>query len=174
MKNIVLGLLAGSFFLFACQGEQKASDKEAPSPCLGQALDSTAKLLMIQEALALYDSGEGRQSQSLEEGLEKDVRPVLVQGKLIEVCKMAGCWFVLEGEGGTKLFFSVKEHGFKVPADALDKTLRVQAYIYTEQISVAEQQEQAREEGLSKEEIDAISEVQETYQAQALGLCINE
>ena len=165
MKAIhLLGLLA-LFGLSACFSNPFAET------CLGETLPAQAKTYNLDQAVDLVAEGKGLEKVSLAEGVEREALVGLFEGKVVEVCQMSGCWFVLDRLEGSPIHFSVKKPAFKMPATTLGTPIKVYAYLYKDQISVEELRANAREEGLDEESIAAITEPETVYQALALGVC---
>ena len=93
-------------------------------------------------------------------------------GKIEAVCQKKGCWMNLKNENGDKLRVTFKDYKFFVPKDCAGKTAFVQGVASTEETSVAELQEFAKDAGKSKEEIAAIKEPKKELVFEASGVII--
>ncbi len=97
---------------------------------------------------------------------------VKLTGKVEAVCQKKGCWMNLKNEKGEKLRVTFKDYKFFVPKDCAGKTAFVQGVASTEETSVAELQEFAKDAGKSKEEISAIKEPKKELVFEACGVII--
>ena len=104
---------------------------------------------------------------------EGDTLQVSLVGTIHEVCQSKGCWMTLEDEEGeNSVFIKFKDYAFFVPLEAGGKKAIVQGKLYSSITSVKELQHYAEDEGLSKEEIAAITEPQEEIKMMADGIVI--
>jgi hypothetical protein len=46
-----------------------------------------------------------------------------IQGKVVEVCQMMGCWAKVQREDGSTVMIKVKDHEFAMPKDIVGKTI---------------------------------------------------
>jgi len=97
---------------------------------------------------------------------------VKLTGKVEGVCQKKGCWMNLKNENGEKLRVTFKDYKFFVPKDCAGKTAFIQGVASTEETSVEELQEFAKDAGKSKEEIAAIKEPKKELVFEASGVII--
>ncbi|MBK7406907.1 MAG: DUF4920 domain-containing protein [Saprospirales bacterium] len=108
---------------------------------------------------------------------ETDSIPAKVMGSTGSVCQVKGCWMdlVSNSEGNPPMRVSFKDYGFFVPKDITGRTVVLDGYAYRSVTSVDDLRHFAEDEGLSKEEIEQITEPQEEIKFLASGvLLINE
>jgi hypothetical protein len=78
-------------------------------------------------------------------------KPVLVKGKVTEVCKMMGCWMALAGEGGKTLRVKVNDGEIVFPKTAIGKTALAEGVLQKKEMSkeqaIAEAKHEAEERG---------------------------
>jgi len=89
------------------------------------------------------------------------VTNVKVMGKVDAVCQAKGCWMNIVSTQDTSkesMFVKFKDYGFFMPLDASGSTAIMEGKAYKEETSVEELKHYAEDEGLSQEEIDAITE----------------
>ena len=94
--------------------------------------------------------------------------------KVKEVCKAKGCWMTLELPNGEESMVRFKDYGFFVPTDIEGKEVTLEGLAYVEQMSIADQKHFAKDGGMPKEEIDAITEPKMTYGFEAKGVLIKQ
>jgi len=61
-------------------------------------------------------------------------QPVLVHGKLTDVCQRKGCWTVIQ-DGGAQVRVRFKDYGFFLPKDATGREAFVQGVVVVETLS---------------------------------------
>lgn len=80
-----------------------------------------------------------------------------LSGSVNAVCKKKGCWMVLK-QDSTEMRVTFKDYGFFMPLDCEGKNAIIEGVAKIEVTSVADLKEYAKDDGQSKEEIDAIKE----------------
>ena len=107
---------------------------------------------------------------------EVDSVAVKVVGTVGSVCQAKGCWMDLgpsaESESAMRVRF--KDYGFFVPKDIAGRQAVVEGYAFREVTSVEELRHYAEDEGLSKEEIEKITEPEESIKFLASGVYLME
>lgn len=117
---------------------------------------------------------------SLDELMEKiegedAIEDVTVIATTSAVCQTKGCWMNLEGEDeATSIFVQFKDYGFFVPKDLTGSKVAVKGKAYYDVTSVEDLKHFAEDEGLSQEEIDAITEPKKELKFMAEGVKILE
>lgn len=89
---------------------------------------------------------------------DKTEMNIKISGKVDGVCQKKGCWMELKNSNGDNVRVTFKDYGFFVPMDCAGKTAIVEGIAKIEETSVQDLKEYAKDEGQSKEEIDAITE----------------
>lgn len=95
----------------------------------------------------------------------------IVYGKVDAVCQTKGCWMDLlphdDAPVEKELFVQFKDYGFFMPKDLAGSEVAMEGYAYREITSVEDLRHYAEDEGLSQEDIDAITapEVQVKFMA---------
>ena len=105
---------------------------------------------------------------------ETDSIPAKVMGAVGSVCQVKGCWMdmVSNSEGNVPMRVSFKDYGFFVPMDITGRTVVLDGYAYRSVTSVEDLRHYAEDEGLSKEEIEKITEPQEEIKFLASGVLL--
>ncbi len=93
--------------------------------------------------------------------------------KVKSLCKMKGCWMVLELPG-EEVRVSFKDYGFFVPKDIEDREVIVAGKAYLEEVSVENQKHYAKDAGKTPEEITLINEPALTRSFMAHGVLVKE
>ena len=102
---------------------------------------------------------------------DKTETTVKVTGKVVEVCKMEGCWLRMETANGPMLI-KMKDHNFKVPLAMNGKTIVAEGTATFKETSVEMLRHYAEDAGKSKEEIAAIKEPKKEIIVQAKGILV--
>lgn len=80
-----------------------------------------------------------------------------LSGSVNAVCKKKGCWMVLK-QDSMEMRVTFKDYGFFMPLDCEGKNAIIEGIAKIEVTSIEDLKEYAKDDGQSKEEIDAISE----------------
>ena len=105
----------------------------------------------------------------------QDTMEAIVTGKVESVCQAKGCWMNIVSEDGKKeMFVKFVDYAFFMPMDLAGKTVTMKGTAYREVTPVDELRHYAEDEGLPKEEIEAITEPKEEMKFMASGVIIGE
>lgn len=101
---------------------------------------------------------------------------VKLKAKVESVCQAKGCWMnlVSDASNDSGVFVKFKDYGFFMPKDISGKYVIVEGKGYKEVTPVDELRHYAEDEGLSKEEIAAITEPKEELKFMASGVALLE
>jgi len=88
----------------------------------------------------------------------KEVINVKVEGEIVEVCQMSGCWMTVKTSKDETVRVTFKDYGFFVPKDAASKTTVFEGEARMETVDVKTLRHYAEDAGKSAEEIAAITE----------------
>lgn len=106
---------------------------------------------------------------------ETDTANVKVMAKVESVCQKKGCWMNLvdasNPEAG-EIFVRFKDYGFFMPMDLMGSEVVVSGKAYKTVTTVEELRHYAEDEGLSEEEIAAITEPEEELAFMADGVLV--
>lgn len=111
---------------------------------------------------------------SLTEAMTSDSMAVKVEGKIIEVCQMKGCWMKLDMGNDQTMTVRFKDYGFFVPKDAAGKIAVIDGFVKKSVTSVETLKHYAEDGGKTQEEIDAITEPKEGYNFEASGVILKD
>ena len=158
MKKIVL-LLAVLVVFIACKEKNKEDVKYAS---FGDKITSE-NVLSKEEMYKKF------------KGLKKgDTIQVKFNSKINKVCKKKGCWMSLDLGKGEESLVRFKDYGFFMPLNSDDREVIVQGKAYLDVVTVAELQHYAKDENLSQEEIDKITEDEVTFAVESTGVLMVE
>lgn len=97
---------------------------------------------------------------------------VKVSGKIIQACKKKGCWMTMDMGDNRKLLVRFKDYAFFVPKDCDGKDATIEGKVKKEVIDVATLRHYAEDAGKTKEEIEKITQPEEKYTFEAVGVII--
>ena len=89
-----------------------------------------------------------------------------------EVCKVKGCWMIVELGEGEQAMVRFKDYGFFMPMDIPEKEVVLNGMAYVEEMSVADQKHFAADAGSTSVEIAKITAPKRTYSFEASGVLI--
>ena len=94
------------------------------------------------------------------------------KAKVVDVCKMKGCWMNLDLNNNKQVMVRFKNYSFFVPKDIEGKEVIVEGKAFIDVLTVDELKHYAFDAGKSKEEIDKIKEKKRIYSFEATGVVI--
>ena len=94
------------------------------------------------------------------------------KAKVVDVCKMKGCWMNLDLNNNKQVMVRFKNYSFFVPKDIEGKEVIVEGKAFIDILTVDELNHYAFDAGKSKEEIDKIKEKKRIYSFEATGVVI--
>jgi len=97
-----------------------------------------------------------------------------VTGKVSAVCKVKGCWMTMVSENPDQPEMRVKfkNYAFFMPKDIVGKTVVIDGFALQETISVADQRQNAEDDGQTKEQIEKITKPKRELSFEAAGVVI--
>ena len=104
-------------------------------------------------------------------GTDANTKDVKVTGKVVEVCKMEGCWIKMETANGP-MMIKMKDHAFLVPLALNGKTIVVDGTASLKETSVDMLRHYAEDAGKSKDEIASITQPKKEITIQAKGILV--
>lgn len=157
MKNIALILLA--FAGLSSCSQNKAVEEEAT--VAGRYGDSTWTPENVLTMQAMLDSLAGNDSIY-----------TTVKGPIKAACQAKGCWMSMDANGQDMLV-QFKDYGFFVPKNSAEHNATMKGWAYLDTLTVAEQQELAKDAEKTAEEIAAITEPKVKLSFMADGVIID-
>ncbi len=154
------------FFMFVCAAAIFAA-------CGQQATETTVETEQ-PESFGEEISAEGAVSfpelVARMEGL--DSLAIKVKGTVDAVCQTKGCWMNIADELAGEMFVQFEDYGFFMPKDIAGREVIMDGYAYRDVTSVEDLRHFAEDEGLSEEEIAAITEPKEELKFIATGVLL--
>jgi uncharacterized protein YdeI (BOF family) len=96
---------------------------------------------------------------------------IVLSGTVKKVCEMSGCWFELS-EGQQVVRITMKDYGFTVPKDIINKKVQVVGIMENKELPVKVVKHYMKDEGRPQAEIDKVTEPQKTFQFVANGVAL--
>ena len=159
----LLCVLIPAFMLFSCNpaGNKPAEENQATSERgrYGEKINGENAISGSQLLAMMHD---------------KDSVWVTMKSKIVSNCQKSGCWMDLDLGNDQVIKVSFKDYAFVIPTDSKGKTATVEGSAKKELISVELLKHYAEDAGKSKEEIDAITEVEYIYTFEAIGVIIED
>jgi hypothetical protein len=84
--------------------------------------------------------------------------PAKLEGTILEVCTIKGCWMTMRDAGGEEVLVRFKDYGFFVPRNAMGRTAWVTGVPQRQTLSVEALRHLAEDAGRTPAEIAAITE----------------
>ena len=103
-------------------------------------------------------------------------KKVLIEGEILAVCQMAGCWMEVANEEGQKMKVKVKDGEIVFPKEAVGKTALVEGEVYTIELDEEEAKdyfEHMAEDAGQKFDPATVKGPVTIYQVKGIGAVIN-
>lgn len=133
----------------------------------GEGAKTAAEVVAALQAedLGMIAWGEGQESPGVEN--------IKVEGEIVAMCKMSGCWFTLKTAEGQELVVSTAEHK-ALPKEFMGQTVVAEGPAFRVDISAEELQAQAQADGQSEEEAAKITEGRSEFNLIAKGVMLKK
>jgi hypothetical protein len=152
MKYIVTSICALALFACGQKTQQQAAGKEL---VYGQAVDSS-KAVSIDAALSEFEKNGKAEA--------------VVSGNISAVCKGEGCWFSIKA--GNADVYAEFDEKFTIAKDCAGKNTIASGRFYRDTTGIDDLKKEAKEEGKTQAEIDAINAPKVVVQFKASGVVI--
>lgn len=159
MLKKFLFVFAATAFLFACGNPPADTTEETGEPqSFGEKISADATMTHA-DLMAKLSESDSVQTKFV--------------GQVESVCQAKGCWMnITDGNAENDIFVKFKDYGFFMPKDIAGRKVIMNGVAYREVTSVEELRHYAEDEGLSQEEIDAITEPKEELKFMASGVLL--
>lgn len=168
MKKIA-SILALSLIFVACKNEKSNDEAEVLAENNSVTYASFGNEISQENALTNTEAKE--KFNALKPG---DTLEMKFTSSINSVCKMKGCWMVLELPGEEEVRVTFKDYGFFVPKDSENSAVIVEGKAFLNELSVEDQKHYAEDEGKSEAEITAITSLEITKSFIANGVLLKE
>ena len=111
--------------------------------------------ISVDSVLILLNNEKNLTEQEIEDGIKVKGIKTKIEGKIVDMCQMSGCWFTFVNKNGQIFQVNMREHK-ETPKEWAGKTVVAEGIAYAEEISVEELRHEAKKEGATQEEISKI------------------
>lgn len=118
---------------------------------------ASARQVSMSEAIKGYEKYKGQN--------------ILMAGTVKKVCQMSGCWFEM-ADGTEKVRITMKDYGFTVPKDIVDKSVKVVGIMEQKELPAKVVKHYMKDEGLPQSEIDKVKEPKKVFEFVASGVTL--
>ena len=101
-----------------------------------------------------------------------DTLNIQFKSKVKEVCKVKGCWMVVELPEGEQAMIRFKDYGFFMPSDIVNKEVILNGIAFVEEMSVEDQRHFAKDAGKNSSDISKINTPKRTFSFEASGVLV--
>lgn len=127
----------------------------AETKTFGKMDPATAPNTKMADILKSYDKYKGQ--------------PVAMTGSVKKVCQMSGCWFEM-ADGKDAVRITMKDYGFTVPKDLLNKSVKVVGVMEQKEMPVKAIKHYMKDEGRPQAEIDNVTQPKQVFEFVANGV----
>lgn len=156
----------------ACQSNATDANTAA-NTSFGEKITADSAV-QVADLIARLDAKQGFTDVEIEGGNSVQGFPAKLEGKVVEVCKHAGCWATMQTTDGKEVFVKVKDDAFKLPADVVGKTLVVKGNAFQNVTSVEELRHFAQDAGKTQDQIAQITQPEVEYKIVITGAQIKQ
>ena len=144
--------------------DHKHSDAEDKGDGIHYGLKKITADGAVQSAdiIAKLEKGDKLEEITLEDDVKVKGLKSKVEGTIVEICKMSGCWFTFKTAEGKILHVQMREHK-PTPKEWAGKTVIVEGEAYKVVKSIEELRHAANADGMSREEIAKIKSAETSY-----------
>ncbi len=165
MRNIVLFSIV--ILLAACTDPNKNNEEDknaAPQSGKFYGLKeiNAADAISSDSIISILDEDKKLSEFEIEPGVKVKGVKTKIEGKIIGMCKMSGCWFNFENKTGKIITINMREHK-ETPKEWLGKIVAAEGIAYSETISIEELRHAAKAEGASRADLAKIKSPQTNY-----------
>ncbi|MBZ9728818.1 DUF4920 domain-containing protein [Salegentibacter sp. JZCK2] len=165
----IASILALSLIFIACKNEKSNNEAEVLAEADPVSYNSFGAEITVENSLNSAEALE--KFDSLKPG---DTLELKFASKINSVCKMKGCWMILELPEEEDIRITFKDYGFFVPKDSENTEVIVEGKAFLNEMSVEDQKHYAEDEGKSKAEIAAITSPEITKAFIAKGVLLKK
>lgn len=159
--NILLIFLFG---VFSCTAQQKIEATAVQPPVEGTYYGAK---FQVEQPKPEREIWEHYNTMALTDTLSVQFRTTVR-----EVCKVKGCWMIVELPDGEQAMVRFKDYGFFMPSDIPEKQVVLNGLAFVEEMSISDQKHYATDGGKSVEEIVKITSPKRTYSFEASGVLV--
>lgn len=165
MKSLVL--LSLVILLGACASPQKNNnddqlDAKKPGKFYGLKEINADNAISSDSIITILDENKKLLEFEIEPGVKVKGVKTKIEGRIVDMCKMSGCWFNFKNKDGKIITINMREHK-ETPKEWSGKIVAAEGIAYSETISIEELRHAAKAEGASRDDISKIKSPQINY-----------
>jgi hypothetical protein len=165
MRSIVLFSLVLLFA--ACTGSQKNNledNKETQNSGKFYGLKeiNADAAISADSLIAILNEDKNLNEFEIEPGVKVKGIRTKIEGKIIDMCKMSGCWFNFKTKDDKIITINMRDHK-ETPKTWSGKIVAAEGIAYAETISIEELRHNAKAEGASRDDLSKIKSPQVNY-----------
>lgn len=171
-STLLYTLLISGTCLFSCASKDDSKYADLASHEMGEVVGEAETVPGIYgEKLA--DNINFTQLPEMVEKVEANGSfEATIQGEIKEVCTKKGCWLTMDLPNGKSMRVTFKDYGFFVPTNSQGFPIILEGVATLSETDVETLRHYAEDEGLSKEEVEAITEPKKEITFEATGVII--
>ena len=166
-KSFLIVALAAGSFAFSCQQKTEETATTTTYEVVGEAEVVPGNYGNIVEATEIVTTAE--MVSSVEAKGEFTGK---ISGEIKEVCTKKGCWFSMELPNGESMRVTFKDYGFFLPTNSQGFPIVIEGVATLTETDVETLRHYAEDKGVSKEEVEAITEPERKITFEATGAMI--
>lgn len=159
--NILLVFLVGFFF---CFGQQKSGAISSLITSQGIFYGAQFEVDQLQQKHEVW--------QKYNAMATTDVLKLQFKTTVKEVCKVKGCWIIVDLADGEQVMVRFKDYGFFIPTNIPKKEVILHGLAFVEEMSISDQKHYATDGGKSAAALAQITGPKRTYSFEASGVLV--
>jgi tricorn protease-like protein len=169
IKHIVLGFAVAGLLFTSCNPNKLKNQEVLQAGMISMDQDED---IIGNYGAEITTEGAISASQVLGKLADQESVDLKVQGKIVEVCQMKGCWMTMDIGSGKTMRITFKDYGFFVPKASSGYNAVMEGKLSKKMMDVETLKHYAEDEGKTEEEIAAITEPEESLNFEAVGVVI--
>lgn len=159
--NILLVFLVG---YFSCFGQQKSGAIPSQTASQGTFYGAQFEVGQLQQRQDVW--------QNYNTMTTTDTLKLQFKTTVKEVCKVKGCWMIVDLTNGEQVMVRFKDYGFFMPSDIPKKEVILNGLAFVEMMNISDQKHYATDGGKSATAIAQITSPKRTYSFEASGVLV--
>tara|TARA_R110002051_G_scaffold56554_3_gene105250 strand:+ start:3170 stop:3667 length:498 start_codon:yes stop_codon:yes gene_type:complete len=159
--NILLVFLLG---LFSCQSQQQTKILLSANQNSGTFYGEEFNVNTVVQESEIW---EKYTTMAIQDSVKMQFKTIVK-----EVCKVKGCWMVVELPQGEQAMVRFKDYAFFMPSDIQEKEVVLNGLAFVEEMTVDDQRHYAKDANKSDEEITKITSPKRTFSFEASGVLV--
>ncbi|APQ18207.1 DUF4920 domain-containing protein [Maribacter hydrothermalis] len=159
--NILLVFLLG---LLSCQSQEQNKIVSSTVQDSGMFYGEEFKLNTVEQESEIWKKYA---TMAIQDSVKMQFKTIVK-----EVCKVKGCWMVVELPQGEQAMVRFKDYAFFMPSDIPGKEVILNGLAFVEEMTVNDQRHYAKDANKSDEDIAKITTPKRTFSFEASGVLV--